>query len=467
MRNRKRRMEAFSFYDHTGISKHLEKMASQGWMIEKISNFGWLYQKIEPKKLHFNVTYYPKASEFDPEPSEEQKSFYDFCEYTGWKLACASAQMQVFYNEKENPTPLETDPVIEVDTLHKACKKTLFPSLILLLFLVILNFGVVSLNMYLDPISLFATPVKISTILCYIILFIYCIAEFITYFIWYTKAKKVAENGIFLETPNTTILQKALLICTLIILLYWTVPLILNDSFGRIVVVLSFLYIGTLIYLVNTIKNYLKRRKTATGTNRILTFLSSFILSFTLMIALTFFTFWGIEHGLFNNDEETYEHNGETFVIHNDELPLCVEDIFNIKYEEYNKELRTNESFLLAEYVIRQHARFDAEKYKEMPTLDYTIVIVKAPFLYDTCKNELFNRGDNTWDNSWPEEMVCTYKSIDPTIWKATEVYTLYFADGTLDNRYLLCYDDYLIDIEFDRELTEEQIAIVVEKLTN
>ena len=26
MRNKKRRMEPFSFYDHTGISKHLEKI---------------------------------------------------------------------------------------------------------------------------------------------------------------------------------------------------------------------------------------------------------------------------------------------------------------------------------------------------------------------------------------------------------------------------------------------------------
>lgn len=466
MRNKKRKMEPFSFYDHTGISKHLEKMASQGWMIEKMSNFGWIYNKIEPQKLHFSVTYYPKASEFDPEPSEEQKRFYDFCEYTGWKLACASAQMQVFYNEMENPTPLETDPALEVDILHKACKKSLFPGLVALLLVMLLNFGIATLNIYLDPISFFATPVKMSSILCYIIVFIYCTAELITYFIWYIKAKKAAENDIFLETPNSTILQKALLICTIVILLYWTVPLILSDSLGRIIVILSFLYITTLIYLVNAIKNYLKRRKTATGTNRIITFLSSFILSFAMMIALTFFTFWGINHGLFNSDEETYEHNGETFVVHNDELPLTVEDIFDIKYEGYNKELRTNESFLLAEYVIRQHARFDAENYKDMPSLDYTIVVVKAPFLYDICKKELFNRGDNTWDSSWPEEMVCTYKSIDPTIWKAKEAYTLYFADGTLDNRYLLCYEDYMIDIDFYWELTEEQIAIIAERLT-
>ena len=73
MKNTKRRIEPLSFFDHTGISGHLEKMAAKGWMIEKIVNTGWIYRRIEPKKIHFAVSYFPKASEFDPEPSEEQK----------------------------------------------------------------------------------------------------------------------------------------------------------------------------------------------------------------------------------------------------------------------------------------------------------------------------------------------------------------------------------------------------------
>ena len=32
MKNRKRRIESLSFFDHTGISKHLENMAAKGWM---------------------------------------------------------------------------------------------------------------------------------------------------------------------------------------------------------------------------------------------------------------------------------------------------------------------------------------------------------------------------------------------------------------------------------------------------
>ena len=41
MKDTKRRFEWFSFYDHTGIEKHMECMAEQGWLLEKIGNFSW------------------------------------------------------------------------------------------------------------------------------------------------------------------------------------------------------------------------------------------------------------------------------------------------------------------------------------------------------------------------------------------------------------------------------------------
>lgn len=466
MRNRKRKIEPYSFYDHSGISKHFEKMASQGWMIEELSNFGWYYRRIEPQTLHFTVTYYPKASEFDPEPSEEQRRFYDFCEHTGWKLACASAQMQIFYNEQEHPIPIETDPVVEVDIIHKACKKSFLPVYAVLLLISVLNGALFVSRVFEDPISLLSSSTNLSTGICWAMLFVYCTVEFINYFTWHKKALKAAEEGVFLQTPNTSLLQKGLLVGVAAIMLYWIVTLVfMADSLQRTVFILSFLYIGTLIYLVNAIKKFLKKKKASRGTNRTITFISSFVLSFAMMGGITFFTIYGSNHGFFSRDKETYEHNGATFTIHKDELPLTVEDIFDVNYDGYIKERRANESLFLAEFVMRQHARFDADAFDEMPMLDYTIVIVKVPFLYDWCKEDLYYRADDTLDDTWPDEMKRVYKSENPAIWNANEVYRIYYWDGSSGNRYLLCYEDYLIDIQFDRELTEEQIRIAAEKL--
>ena len=55
MKNRKRRVELLSFYDHVGISRHLEKMAAKGWIHEKIKNLGLVYRRIYPKQLHFKL----------------------------------------------------------------------------------------------------------------------------------------------------------------------------------------------------------------------------------------------------------------------------------------------------------------------------------------------------------------------------------------------------------------------------
>ena len=127
MRDRKRRLEQFSFYDHTGMERHLENMARKGWLLEKMSTFGWTYRRIQPRELTFFVTYYPRASEFDPSPSVGQLDFQEFCAHTGWVLAASRDQIQVFYNEYENPTPIETDPQLEVETIHKAAKRGILP----------------------------------------------------------------------------------------------------------------------------------------------------------------------------------------------------------------------------------------------------------------------------------------------------------------------------------------------------
>ena len=465
MKDRKRRIEPFSFYDHSGISKHLEKMASEGWMIDEISNFGWIYKKIEPQSIHFTVTYYPKASEFDPEPSEEQKRFYDFCEHTGWKLACYSAQMQIFYNEQEHPIPIETDPVVEVDIIHKACKKSFFPAYAVLILCSILNGALFISRVLGDPIGVLSSSTNLSTGICWTMLFVYCITELISYFRWHKKAIKAADEGVFLETPNTIILQKGLLIGVSAILVYWIVTLVfMADLLERTIYVLSFLYMTALIYSGNAIKKFLKRRKTSAKTNRTITFISIFVLAFALMGGIVFLTLYGSNHGFFSKDEETYEHNGTTFTLHNDELPLTVEDICDINYNGYIKERRENESLFLAEFVMSQYARYDAENFDEIPTLNYRIVIVKVPFLYDWCKKDLYYRADDTLDDTWPDEMNDIYHSVNPKAWKAKEVYQLYDMSGPR-NRYLICYENYIVDIEFDYELTEEQIAIIVSKL--
>ena len=60
----------FAFYDHTGMSCHVEKMARRGWMVDKLGNFLWRYRAIEPQRLRFSIVYFPEVTGFEPGKAE-------------------------------------------------------------------------------------------------------------------------------------------------------------------------------------------------------------------------------------------------------------------------------------------------------------------------------------------------------------------------------------------------------------
>ena len=101
MRNTKRELPLFSMYDHTGMERHLEEMAVQGWMLEKTTGFGWVYRRCEARRVRYAVTYFPKASAYEPGPSEDKQIFQDYCAQAGWELVSDAAQMQIFRTEAE------------------------------------------------------------------------------------------------------------------------------------------------------------------------------------------------------------------------------------------------------------------------------------------------------------------------------------------------------------------------------
>ncbi len=464
MRDRKRRWEIFSFFEYTGVARHLEKMAEKGWLIEKISNFGWTYRRIEPKKLTFFVSYYPGASEFDPEPTKGQKEFCDFCEHTGWVRAASFAQMQIFYNERENPTPIETDPALEIETIHAAAKKSYLPSYFLLLLLSVANGVLFAVRFLKDPIEVLSGAANLFTGVAWLLLFLTCVAELSGYFVWHAKAQKAARLGEFIESPAHSRRQKALLGLVLLCFAYWFITIVLlGDPMMRTVGVIMLFYMALLVVLINGIKMFLKRRKAPRALNRGVTIFFSFALGFLMMGVIVLAVLQASRRGFFEEEGETYEYNGAVFTAYRDELPLTVEDLLKVSCDGYSSERRDTESLLLEQHVAQQWPRFDAEQFAQLPSLEYTVVEVRLSFLYDFCKDSFLNeRKDQVADGRvvFAEH----YESSDPSPWRAREAYRLYWSDG-YQNRYLLCYEKRIVEMVFSWEPTEEQMGIVADKL--
>ena len=441
MKDIKKKVEFFTFYDKTGIEKHLEQMASEGWLLEKMSAFRWTYRRIEPKKIHFSVSYYATITDFEPEPTEEQQAFNEFCEHSGWKLAASTMQMQVFYNENENPVPIETDPVLEVENIHRSVKKTVLVSYFLMMFFGLLLGASFVDTLISDPVYLLASSTKLFTGVWCVIAFAYSLTEIITYFVWRKKAKALAEQGVFLETRGHRKLGFAVVVFMLVSLVLYLITLANTGlQFYMTAYVLIFL---AGFPLVNGVKSFLKKKKVKAGTNKTLTFAASFTLAFVLVGALTAVTILGIKNGAFENDLK--------------ELPFTVGELCGIDDSDYLKTRDKDDSIMLGQYRSSQHPR----TYADTPSMQFTITEVKMPFLYDFVVDRLYNGYERRGYNSEYE-----YVEVDATAWGANKAWQL-SKDGKTENAFLVCYDEFVLEIRVDWELTAEQKQQICAKVNS
>lgn len=472
MKDVKRRVELYSLYDRSGIEEHLTQMAEKGWLLEKIGTYLWTYRRIEPKALTFSVCYFPKASQFDPEPSEEQETFYDFCAHTGWVLAASNAQLQVFYNERPRPVPIETDPAEEVETVHRAMKKSFLPAQLLLLAVVVLNGGMFLSDLVEKPIETLSSPSSLFSCLCWIILLVLLVSETVTYFRWHWKAVKAARQGEFYGTKGHQKLQMASLLLLFSGLLYYFLSVLSSGSqMTRVLVILMFLiYVPGLFLLVNGIKGGLKKRGVSAGVNRVVTFGGSVAIALLLIFGVTYLTLHGGSRGWFREDNTvTYEYHGRVYTLDRDPAPLTLEDLLEGDFSHHTLRWQGTQSPLLGQYAGHQWPIGPVELFPEEFHLDYEVVLVKIPALYGLCRETKLHERDD-WGGSDPAWQG-VYAPTDPGPWGAEEAYQWTRGDGADsirgNNQFLLFYPDRVVEIslQWEQAPTEAQMALVGEKL--
>lgn len=455
MKNTKRRMEVFVLYNHTGMERHFEKMAQKGWLIQRISTLGWVYRRIEPKKLHFCISYYPKASEFDPGPSEGQQTFYDFCAHTGWQLACTSAQMQVFYNEQENPIPIETDSALEVETIHAAAKKSFIPAQITLLVMGLLFSFIGLLGLFGNPITYLADPMKLFTSCCWTVVLLLSVMELIVYFHWHKRAEEAAENGIFLDTPDTSKIHWGCLWFILAGVFYLGINIVgSSDQLLQFIMVGMTVYMILLFALAEGIKRLGRKLKFSRKVNRTVTFVLIFVLSYAMSLTVTLSGMHLRDIGILDRDSKASAS----------EILLPIEELTEVE-GEYIAPKSESESIFLKRTNITQMPHFDEAHHSVGPNMEYTILDIKMPFLYDTCKRQMVKDLTQAARTDLPVERRNRLEPSDPTLWGAEEAYQV-VNDGFefAFSRFFLCYPDRMVEIEFSWEVTEDQMRIAGEK---
>lgn len=456
MKNTKRQFTRFAFYDQTAMEKHFEMMASEGWLIEKISAYFLHYRRIEPQKLHFTVTYFPDASEFDPGPKDKHKMMEDFAARDGWKLLTRWGQMQVFCNEAEKPIPIETDAVTQVENIYRSMKKNLLPAHLMILALAIWQLVFNGYRALTETVDFLSTPYLLASLPIWLLLLLTEIYEILACYLWYRKAKPAAENGVFVPVETNHFISFTLILSGVFVL----IATIFLPSELRFVSLCWIAIVVGINLIGNAVKHKLKKAGAPKGLNYTVTILIIILLTFTLLTGLVVFI---LRYGLDDGREPvgSYDINGWTFEIYNEEMPLYVEDMMEIGDSEWSRERNEhNETFLLSKSEYRQnHVQGGPEGLKD---LAYTIIDFKVPALYDIVKQSILNeRQDEVYD-----DVIFTdhYEPIDATLWQADEAYQVHWSSTILDT-YLICWENRIVEIKFYWQPTPEQIAIVVDKL--
>lgn len=452
MRDTKWTLALFAFYDHLAIEKHLTKMAEQGWMIEKPGNFLWTFRKTEPKKCHFSVTYFPKASEFDPGPTEEQQIFEDYCVRDGWTRVCQWGSMEIFFSELEDPTPIETDALTQVETVHRAMRRNVLrPHLLILAIYAFSTFTSVQRLRH-DPVEFLSNPSTLHVALMFMVMLLASLRSIWHYFHWYKKARAKAESdGEFLPVRTQYFESILLLLSTLLLL--GTLPGFSGRNLRLFLV--GAVLVAPPLLLMRPLTKWLKKKGVSKTVN--------LVLSGALVMVVTFLCVGGlvlymVQGGTFFDPGvvDTYEWRGFTFRIYDDPLPLTVEELMEVEDVRWSKEAEVNETFLLRKAAYRQSPVLDDTQ--KAPDLKYTVVDLKVPWLYDVCKEGMVNKPEDL------PELRNYYAPVNGAAWEAEEVYQEYFSDGFLQD-YIVCWEGRILNIRFYHEPTAEQIQTVVKTL--
>lgn len=462
MKNTKRRMEFFSFYDYTGMETHLEKMAQKGWLLERISPFTWTYRRIEPADLPFTVTCFPDASLFDPEPSEQQKAYWESCEQKGWQLAASRGHIQVFYSEEKEPFPLETDASRQVASIHRVARKSYLPGSILLLAALLFQAALFFHDFWEQPASILSDNTQLYRVVLWTILPFIEITELFGYFHWYLKAKKAAvSDGSFVKTHSPYRLIQTLFLVLLIgfcllLLSYFTMGTKKGLAFG----ILPFAYIALFFFPFFGLMNWLKKKKMSADASQGFLFCACIFLSIFLIVGMDLLTTYSMLSGwLEEQPAETYEYHGATYEVHNDPLPLTVEDLDPRITGDYSCEASEESTFLVSKFKGWQSPRMDTSS--GCPDLHYTIYTFRFDGLYTFCRKRMVQEAAD----------LSTFRTAklfpsDASIWNAKLAYR-YFSDNAYEDRFLVCYPNRIIDICLDWELTEDQIRIAAKHLAD
>lgn len=460
MSRTKRLFVPLSPYEQQDMEALLERQAAQGWLLSKMGSWFWTFTETEPQPLQFSVTYFSKASEYDPLPTDGQQDKEALCAQSGWHLAARRHDLQVFYTADAGAPPLETDPVVQVESLYRAMVRlTIRPRLFtaaLCLFWMLLCW----LDFRKDAIRFLSDGFDVITLPVWFLLLAACMVEAIACFVWHRRARPAAEeSGLFLPPHIPTRVSWVFVAVAILLLCLAAFGTTLPPQWYLAWLVICFAAVGGGTLL----RNRLREKDYPAGLNQAATgfvVLAVYVVGIVVLLAVSISAHPGqTEHVAAGS----YENNGRTYEIYNDPIPLSVSDLMETDAVYSSTAFADSASPLLRQRMY-DHSPI-VPQYAGAPTVWYTIYDTDFDFVQNIVVNQLLSEHR---DEVQEDGTVFTdsYFSIDPAAYGAETAYQLQWSTTGSIPQYLLCWPGRVVELSFAYlEPTDEQLAKAAELL--
>lgn len=460
MSRTKRLFVPLSPYEQQAMETLLEKQAAQGWLLTKMGSWFWTFEKTDPRPLQFAVTYFSRATEYDPLPTDGQQDKETLCAQSGWHLAARRHDLQVFYTADADALPLETDPVVRVESMYRAMVRlTIRPRLFtaaLCLFWMLLCF----LDFRKDAIRFLCDRIDVITMPVWGLMLLACLVDVIACLTWHPKAYRMAEEtGTFL--PPRIPLWVSWFCLAIVVILY--IAAVFGSALPPEWFLVWLCICAAAIGGGTLMRNHLRRKKYPSELNKAATgfaVLAVYVVGLAILMAVSISSHAGqADHVVAGS----YESNGRTYEIYNDPLPLSVNDLMETDAVYSDTAFADSASPLLRQRMY-DHSPI-VPQYAGAPAIWYTIYDTDFDFVQDIVVNQLLDEHQNEVQEDGTVFTDC-YVPIDSIPCGAEAAYQLRWSTSGLIPQYLLCWPGRVVELSFAYlEPSEEQLAKAAELL--
>lgn len=457
-----RKMFLAGSYDLKALEEFLEEQAAKGFMFVKQRGIFYYFEKCEPKKVHFAVDVFEKASIFDTRPEAKTEEYIEYCEQCGWKFLFTNGKIQFFYTEKENPVDIQTDDELKLKIIHKNMMVTRGASWLSLVFVLLMQIlsGVfrefTGANMV-DQFIVFGG--NLPLIIAYIGIIVSVSMEMLRYNQFYKKNKKRVQNGQKIQYVEKKKVEKYHKVTCILYLCFAICMLISLCSLGK----MGYVFAATI--LVSIVFMYLLEffrqgnKKMSRQDNVIFTIVFSVIgcgiciTGSILVLFIDFFDFNSQKVKYYDEEEKCYVY----MTISEDEIPLTMEELGIItEGVEYHQTTAFNYRSIFGEYHMYEQMYFDKEVQDIGPLLSYEIVNSSWDKLLDSYVDEYLEQSFYECKDITKEE---------GELWGADMVYSLWDKELKGEGRLVIYKDKVMYIICEELQYNENTISMVKQAL--